>query len=79
MTSEVYPEATHDLSRTRRELAPGAAAAFNEFGKAVFADGALSPRPRTSSRSPSRTSRNALIAFAVTRAPRCARALRIRS
>ena len=26
----------------RRELAPGAAAAFNEFGKAVFADGALS-------------------------------------
>jgi AhpD family alkylhydroperoxidase len=46
MTSEVYPEATHDLSRTRRELAPGAAAAFNEFGKAVFADGALSSKTK---------------------------------
>jgi AhpD family alkylhydroperoxidase len=28
----------------RRELAPEAAASFNEFGKAVFADGALSTK-----------------------------------
>jgi AhpD family alkylhydroperoxidase len=39
--SDLYPKATHDLSRARRELAPEAAAAFHKFSEAVFADGAL--------------------------------------
>lgn len=41
MTAELYPAAIPDLARIRRELAPGAAAAFRDFGQAVFADGAL--------------------------------------
>ena len=44
MTGELYPAMTRDLTHMRRELAPEAAASFNEFGKAVFADGALSTR-----------------------------------
>jgi AhpD family alkylhydroperoxidase len=39
--SDLYPQATHDLSRLRRALAPEAAAAFHKFSEAVFADGAL--------------------------------------
>ena len=41
MTPELYPAVRHDLTHMRRELAPEAAAAFSNFGKAVFADGAL--------------------------------------
>ena len=41
MTAELYPAATHDLAHMRRELAPDAASAFNDFSKAVFAAGAL--------------------------------------
>ena len=41
MSDEIYPTATRDLARLRRELAPEAAAAFHTFGQAVFADGAL--------------------------------------
>ncbi len=44
MNGELYPAMTHDLAHTRRELAPGAASAFNDFSKAVFADGGLSAR-----------------------------------
>jgi len=44
MTDELYPRVTSDLARMRRELAPDAASAFNDFSKAIFADGALSPR-----------------------------------
>jgi AhpD family alkylhydroperoxidase len=44
MTGERYPAVTHDLTHMRRELAPEAAAAFNEFGRVVFADGVLSAR-----------------------------------
>ena len=44
MTGELYPAVTRDLTHMRRELAPEAAAAFNEFGKVVFADGALPTR-----------------------------------
>ena len=42
MTDQPFPDATHDLSRMRRQLAPAAAAAFQEFSQAAFADGALS-------------------------------------
>lgn len=37
----MYPPATREMAQQRRELAPAAQAAFDAFGKAVFADGAL--------------------------------------
>jgi AhpD family alkylhydroperoxidase len=37
----MYPQATAEFARHRRELAPAQQAAFEAFGKAVFADGAL--------------------------------------
>jgi AhpD family alkylhydroperoxidase len=46
MTAELYPAATSDLACMRRELAPGAAAAFRDFGRAVFAEGALPVRTK---------------------------------
>jgi AhpD family alkylhydroperoxidase len=46
MTDETYPVVTRDLTRMRRDLAPDAAAAFHEFGQAVFADGALSTKAK---------------------------------
>ena len=46
MTDETYPAVTRHLAQTRRDLAPGAAAAFHDFGKAVFAEGALSTRTK---------------------------------
>lgn len=39
--SEMYPRATRELAQKRRDLAPDAQAAFDAFGKKVFADGAL--------------------------------------
>ena len=42
MADQLLPEVTHELSRLRRQLAPAAAAAFQEFSEAVFASGALS-------------------------------------
>ncbi len=44
MTAEIYPAVTGNLTHMRRELAPDAAVAFSDFGKAVFADGALSAK-----------------------------------
>jgi AhpD family alkylhydroperoxidase len=44
VTGDLYPAVTRDRACMRRELAPGAASAFNDFSKAVFADGALSIR-----------------------------------
>lgn len=41
MSNPLYPAATQDLARMRRELAPEAAAAFDSFSAAVFASGAL--------------------------------------
>lgn len=46
MSDETYPAATHHLTQARRDLAPGAAAAFHEFGKAVFAEGALTTKAK---------------------------------
>lgn len=37
----IYPPTTPDIARKRRNLAPNQQAAFEAFGKAVFADGAL--------------------------------------
>lgn len=39
-----YPPSTPNIARKRRELAPAQQAAFDAFGKAVFADGALSTK-----------------------------------
>jgi AhpD family alkylhydroperoxidase len=38
----MYPHASPELARRRRDLTPNQQAAFEAFGKAVFADGALS-------------------------------------
>ena len=46
MTDETYPAVTRHLTQARRDLAPGAAAACHDFGKAVFAEGALSTRTK---------------------------------
>jgi AhpD family alkylhydroperoxidase len=37
----IYPLSTPDIARKRRDLAPSQQAAFDAFGKAVFAEGAL--------------------------------------
>jgi AhpD family alkylhydroperoxidase len=41
MSDKMYPSTTRELAQQRRELASDAQAAFDAFGKAVFADGAL--------------------------------------
>ena len=58
----VYPEATPELARKRRELAPEVQAAFESFGRQVFSDGAL----------PSKTKQLIAVAVAhVTQCPYC--------
>ena len=42
--SSIYPSSTSEIARRRRDLAPNQQAAFEAFGKAVFADGALSAK-----------------------------------
>ena len=46
MTNETYPAVTRELARRRRDLAPGAAGAFHDFGQTVFAEGALSTKTK---------------------------------
>jgi alkylhydroperoxidase/carboxymuconolactone decarboxylase family protein YurZ len=46
MENAMYPEATGELYRQRRELAPDILAAFRAFGEKVFADGALPSRTK---------------------------------
>jgi AhpD family alkylhydroperoxidase len=46
MTDATYPPVTAHLARTRRDLATAQAAAFGDFGKAVFAEGALSTKTK---------------------------------
>lgn len=41
MEGVMYPSATRELARKRRELAPETEAAFQAFSQRVFADGAL--------------------------------------
>jgi len=42
--NSVYPPPTSETARKRRDLAPNQQAAFEAFGRAVFADGALSAK-----------------------------------
>ena len=46
MTHELYPVVTGKLAQMRRELTPGPAAAFHDFGNAVFAEGVLSTKTK---------------------------------
>jgi alkylhydroperoxidase/carboxymuconolactone decarboxylase family protein YurZ len=41
MAAALYPETSSAMARKRRELVPGVQAAFEAFGREVFADGAL--------------------------------------
>lgn len=62
--NDLLPEATRELGRARRELAPEVAAAFHTFSEAVFAAGAL----------PTRTKHIIAVAVAhVTQCPYCIR------
>jgi AhpD family alkylhydroperoxidase len=42
----IYPAATKSLAAQRQNLAPDAAAAFKEFSRSVFADGAISAKTK---------------------------------
>ena len=42
----MYPTASRDLASKRRELAPETQAAFDAFGRQVFAEGALSAKTK---------------------------------
>lgn len=42
--NSVYPLSTPEIARKRRDLTPDQQAAFETFGKAVFADGAISAK-----------------------------------
>lgn len=46
MHPPMYPEASIELNRQRKALAPAAATAFKAFSDSVFADGALSSKTK---------------------------------
>lgn len=46
MTDAMYPAATGEIARKRRELAPETEAAFQAFSQKVFADGALAAKTK---------------------------------
>jgi AhpD family alkylhydroperoxidase len=64
MNTDMYPASSRELGDRRQQLAPAALAAFQAFGKAVFADGAL----------PAKTKELIAVAVAhVTQCPYCIR------
>jgi AhpD family alkylhydroperoxidase len=46
MAGQLYPEPSAELAHRRRELAPDMQAAFDAFGRQVFAPGALDPKTK---------------------------------
>ena len=46
MSADVFVQSTPELAATRKALAPDAHDAFQAFGKAVFAEGALSVKTK---------------------------------
>jgi hypothetical protein len=46
----IYPLSTSEIAHKRRDLTPDQQGAFDAFGKAVFADGALSAKAKQISR-----------------------------
>ncbi len=64
MSEHIFPTATRELARKRRELAPETEQAFQAFSKQVFAEGAL----------PAKTKQLIAVAVAhVTQCPYCIR------
>ena len=62
MAAALYPETSSAMAHKRRDLVPGVQAAFEAFGREVFADGAL----------PAKTKQLIAVAVAhVTRCPYC--------
>ena len=59
MSESLYPSTSPSLAATRKQLAPEAHDAFQAFGRAVFAEGALSKKTKQ------------LIAVAVAHATQC--------
>ncbi|MEO5724184.1 MAG: carboxymuconolactone decarboxylase family protein [Ilumatobacteraceae bacterium] len=41
MSTDIYPQNSPEIGKLRKELAPGVHEAFENFSKAVFAEGAL--------------------------------------
>ena len=74
-----YPSPTPEMARRRRDMAPAQQAAFDAFGKAVFAEGTLSAKMKQIIAWPSPTSRNARTASAGTPRRRCTRGRRNRN
>lgn len=46
MSEDIFPKSTREIARKRKELAPEPLAKFQEFSKAVFADGALDAKTK---------------------------------
>jgi len=46
VSKPMYPERTQELQAWRKELAPNQAQAFQDFSKAVFAEGALDEKTK---------------------------------
>jgi AhpD family alkylhydroperoxidase len=46
MAATIYPEASPEIARQRRDLAPEIQAAFEALGRQVFVDGALSAKTK---------------------------------
>ncbi len=44
--ADLYPKATPEVAQRRKELTPAATEAFDNFSKAVFAEGALDERTK---------------------------------
>jgi AhpD family alkylhydroperoxidase len=64
MSESLYPPSSPEIAHKRRELAPDIQAAFDEFSRKVFADGAL----------PAKTKQLIAVAVAhVTQCPYCIR------
>src|SRR5688572_19596287 len=46
MSQGLYPQSSRDFAQKRRQLSPDAEEAFQNFSKAVFAEGALSAKQK---------------------------------
>ncbi|RDI51388.1 carboxymuconolactone decarboxylase family protein [Microvirga subterranea] len=46
MTATLYPQPSPEAARKRRDLAPDVQAAFESFGRQLFADGALDAKTK---------------------------------
>ena len=77
--SDMYPQATKELAQKRSELTPEIEAAFRQFSKVVFQEGALPRKTKQLIAVAVATSRSAPTASRGTPKPRGATARRPRS